>query len=444
MIRLTLPLVLYILPAVTVLTLLVPQKRKPLVLALGGLACVWLTGGSPALILLMCMTVSAWLVLRLLPVQQGAQGRRIKLRMYAGICLQFLFPVLGRLFLPGRAALLPLLILAMQNTEYICDRANKRVSIPGLFPFFCYSAEMPRLFAGPPLQADAAATMWQQRKQTAENLGSGAALYIRGLFQVTCLALPMQQLHRALSELIPEKTLLDEWLTVMVYYFMLYFSLKGAAQLGQGIAQMTGLIYPDSFDSPILAGTHYGFWTRFMVPVSAWAKRVLFPQHDADTGSYFARMLLIFCGIGLTVGSGICGLLWGICCALLLTAEHLLNPKWIAQIPIAARRVIVAVTLLIFLGMLRCGSLQQLVTFYSGFFGERGLAFSNTTGYLIKNYWFLILICIAALFPVRKTVTKHMEKNIARRIAAEILTVVLEFGMLAMSMAELMSSYLRG
>ena len=64
----TLPLVLYILPAVTVLTLLIPPKRKPIALALGGLCCVWMTGGFPALTLLMSMIVSAWLVLRLLPV----------------------------------------------------------------------------------------------------------------------------------------------------------------------------------------------------------------------------------------------------------------------------------------------------------------------------------------------------------------------------------------
>jgi len=440
----TLPLVLYILPAVTVLTLLIPPKRKPIALALGGLCCVWMTGGFPALTLLMSMIVSAWLVLRLLPVQQGADDRRTKLRMYAGISLQFLFPVLGKVLLPERMQIIPLLLLAMQNTEYICDRANKRVAIPGLFPFFCYSAEMPRLFAGPPLSSDAAAAMWQQRKQSAENLGSGAAVYIRGLFQVTCLAMPMQQLHRAMSELIVQKTLLDEWLTVIVYYFMMYFSLKGAAQIGQGIAQMCGLIYPESFDSPILAGTHYGFWTRFMAPFSDWTKRVLLPQFGDDTGSYLTRMLLIFCSIGLLFGSGIGGLLWGICCALLLTGEHLLNPKWIAQIPIAARRVVVAVTVLIFLGMLRCGSFSELFTFYSGFFGEHGLAMSNTTGYLIKNYWFIILLSFAALFPVRKTLTKHTEIHFVRRIAAEMLTVVLEFAMLAMSMAELMSSYLRG
>lgn len=442
----SLTMVLYVFPAATLLTLPVPQQKKPAVFALGGLCCVWLSGGFPALILMMCMMISAWLFLRLQPVQSGtpAQDRNARYRMYAGIAVQGIWLLLGKLLLSDSVLLIPLLICAMQHTEAICDRAHRRISAPGLFPFFCDSAEMPRLFAGPPMQTESSAAMRENRNLSAENIGNGASLYIRGLFQVSCLSLPMRSLCRTLNELVPEKTVLDEWLVLISFYLAVYFGLKGAAQIGQGIAQMTGLIYPDSFDSPVLAGTHYGFWTRFMKPFSDWIKRCLFPERSEKQSGYLTKLLLVFCTLGFLFGSGVCGILWGMFCALVLTAERQLNPKWIAQIPVAARRVLVAVVTLFALGMLCSGSPQEMFTHYSGLFGKNGLAPGSRTVYLFKNYWFSVLLCTAALFPVRNALKKYTDQNKRRRAAARILKVIPEFLMLALSMAELMSFYLRG
>ncbi len=437
-----LPMILYVLPVITVLAILVPPKRKPSVLALGGLSYVWLTGGFQALTLMLLMIVSAWLVLRLQPTRIGGiSNRRILSWMYAGVGIQILWLLAAKMLLSGMQ-LIPLILCAMQNTEYICARANRQVSVPGLFPFFCYSSEAPRLFAGPPMHPETAETMWQQRKFTSENVGAGAALYIRGLFQLACLALPMQQLHGALSELVQARTIADTWLLISAYFFSLYFGLKGAAQLGQGIALMIGLEYPDSFDSPILAGTQYGFWTRFMMPVSKWAERVLCPDRSADAFSYFARAALTMGGVGLMLGNGVCGMLWGVCSALLLTGERKLNPKWIAQIPIAARRVITTLLILFFLGLLRCGSISELFVFYGGIFGRNGLMFSSRAGYFIKNDWFTLLLCTAAMFPLRKMLLKYAEAKTWRRAAAQVIAVCMELTMTVMSMAELMSNYL--
>ncbi|MBR6107324.1 MAG: hypothetical protein IKQ39_04870 [Oscillospiraceae bacterium] len=438
----SLPMILYVLPVITVVTIAVPPKRKPLVLALGGLSYVWLTGGFQALTLMLLMIVSAWLVLRLQPTRIGGiSKRRILTWMYAGVGIQFFWLLAAKLLLP-EMQLIPLVLCAMQNTEYICARANRQVSVPGLFPFFCYASEAPRLFAGPPMHPETAENMWEQRKFSAENLGAGAAVYIRGLFQLACLALPMQHLHAALTALVPARTIADTWLLIAAYYFALYFGLKGAAQIGQGIALMIGLEYPDSFDSPILAGTQYGFWTRFMMPVSKWAERVLCADRTADAFSYFARAAVTMGGLGLMLGQGVGGMLWGVCSALVLTGERMLNPKWIAQIPIAARRVVTAVLMLFFLGLLRCGSVSELFSFYGGIFGKNGLMFSSRAAYFIKNNWFTLLLCAAAALPLRKMLLKYAEEKKWRRTAAQVIAVCMELTMTVMSMAELMSNYL--
>jgi len=442
MLLISLPIILYILPVIIIITLVVPPKQKRLDLSLGGLVYIGMTGGFQALILFLLMLVSSWMILRLQPSASGENNTRSLGWMYAGIGLQFLWLMLGKLLLSG-AQLIPLILCAMQNTECICARAGHRIPIPALFQYFCYSTEAPRLLAGPPMHPDAVDTMWKKQTADEKNIGSGAALLIRGIFQNACLSLPMMHLHSELSELVHEKTIFDTLLLISVFYLALYFSYKGAAQMGQGIVMMIGLKYPESAEPPVFAGTFREFWTRLLNPFTQWTQRVFHPEKAADSASYFARAVLVFGGVGLLLGNSIGGLLWGVSCALLLTAERMLNPKWIQQIPLAARRLVIAFLVLFCLGMLRSSSLSDLFGFYGDLFGRNGLTISGTTLYFIRNNWFTLLFCLAALFPVRRTILSHSQKTSFRRFVFMIFAFCADMLMLTMSMAELMSHYLR-
>lgn len=435
----SLPTILYLLPLFTIITAIVPGQWKPLSLSIGGLTVVLCLGGFPSMLLMMFSVCSAWLVLRVQPPRSGEHRHRAGFWFCAGVLLQFFWLLLGKLLL-GSIQTIPLLICTLQSIECLHARADRRIHIPGLYLFFCYQCDMTRLFAGPVLSFSEYEACRAGRKVTAERLGEGASLCIRGIFQLVCLSLPMQALHAQLVPGTVVRTVFDAVLALAAFFFAVYYALKGAAQLGQGIAAMLGFAYPDSFDAPIAALSLRDFWKRFMISIHDWADRVLL--HDLsenDPGAYFVRTAILLGGIGLLVRSG-GGMLWGVFMALLLTAERRLSPAYGSRLPSPAKRLLTAFLLLFSLGFAG-NSITGSFSFYGALFGFGGVAFSETAGYLMRTSWLAGFFCIAGLFPFRR-MTENLSNTYLRFVRA-VCRAAAEISMLLLAYAELLSQYIR-
>lgn len=438
----SLPVLLYVLPVFSLLTAISHPHWKPDALALGGLCLVWVTGGFPALILLGLSVSLTWLVLRLSPRETKKHRRRARIWLTCGIFLQILLLLLARLLL-GSQPLLPLLLCTLQGTECLCAHTKGRMKIPPLLTFFCYQCDMTRLPGGPVLQYPAYGEMLAGRSVSGKRLGQGASLCIRGLFLLVCLSLPMQAIHAEMASGGLVRTALDAVMLMLVFYMTLYYRLKGTAQIGQGIALMLGYTLPDSFDQPILADSMQNFWSRFLVPMHDWAKRVLLPD-DApyDPAGYFAKTALLFGGIGLLFGSGVCGLIWGVCTAAYLTFEYTRKKrkKHAALLPAAARSVLTAAAVLLGMGMMGSRTPVDAFGCYTALLCFNGIPLSERTAYLLTTNWVPFMIALAGLFPLKKLLPEPSGWSRWLRMFCQ---PAAELVMLLFSFAELLSRYLR-
>ena len=441
----TLPVLLYLIPAAVLLTAVVPPKWKQTALALGGLGLISAVGGITALTLLLLLIFGAWFTLRVQPVRSGVHHHRADLWQYFGIGFQVLLLALGVFLLDDPVLMIPLALTVLQNTECIMSHADRHFSAPALLPFLCYSTELPRLFAGPVLTFPEYTKIWETRRITAETVGKGAGLCIRGLFQLVCLAMPMQSLSEELSAGTVLQTAADTWFALPVFYFTCYYGFKGAAQLGQGIAAMLGLSYPDSFRSPIFATSLQDFFRRFLISLSNWGERVLRISRAHDAGGYFVRTALILGGIGFLTGSHALGLLWGILTACILIAEYSFRKRIQDALPPPLRACLTALILLAGLGLLRCESFSEAVSFYTACIGVNGVPISGTVWYYMTANWVLLLICTVGLFPVRDGLKTLMQKSGMHLAAVPVwfFAALLELLMLLLSLSELLSRYLR-
>lgn len=432
----SLPMILYVLPLVVLAAAIVPPQRKRDVLALGGVAAVWMTGGFPAMILLLISVFGTWLMLRLSP-QKSAESRRAWL--YAGIALQFFLLVLGRLMLTDQQ-LIPLLICMMQNMECLTEYTGGSFSIPALHAFFCYQLDVTRLPAGPLLRYADAEALHANRRVSAERIGRGASRCIRGLFQLVCLALPMYSVQ-AVLRVGTVRTAADALLSALSWYFGLYYGLKGTADIGRGIANMLGFPLPHSFDAPILADSLQDFRRRFLRPLYDWTERVLLRGERYDAAGYFSRMALLLGGLGFLFGSSRGGgVIWGVTAAALLTAEHI-RPLT-RSLPIQARRLVTAAVLVLGAGMLCGDTLFACFSFYAALLGINGIAPGDTAGYLIQTNWAVLLLCIIGLFPIGKML-RHPPRGRLLRILMLCCKAAAELFMLLAAYSGLLSRYLR-
>lgn len=437
----SLPVILYVLPLFFLFTAISHPFWKQDALAVGGLAVVYMTGGYPALILLGLSVSLTWLILRLSPRKADGHLHRAELWLYVGVGLQALILLLGRILL-GNQPLLPLFICALQGVECMSEHANNRLKIPPLHAFFCYQCDMTRLPAGPVLSFPDYEKMVAERSVSAEKVGRGASMCIRGLFQLVCLSLPMQALHAQLASGGTIRSALDAGVMMLVFYMMLYYRLKGTARIGQGIAAMLGYDIEDSFQDPVLASSLHEFWERFLVPMHQWTKRVLLPdQTEKDPAGYFARTALLFGGIGLLFGSSGCGMIWGVGTALCLTAEHRLEQKTkLKQLPVTARRLLTVAVVLLGMGMMGSRTLFDSFGCYGALLCINGIPLTDRTGYLLGTNWVAFLIAFAGLFPLKRLLPE--QKNWSRGVR-KVFAPAAELAMLLFSFTELLSRYLR-
>ena len=437
----SLPVMLYVLPAFALLTAFLRPQRKRDALALGGLCLVYVTGGTPALILLSISVSLTWLVLRLSPRKTGRHPHRTELWMYCGIGIQVLILLLARMLL-GSQPILPLLLCTLQGTECLTQHAARKLKTPPLHSFFCYQCDMTRLPGGPVISFPAYEKLLSERSVSAKRIGEGASLCIRGLFQLVCLSLPLQTVHAQIASGGYVQTALDSVALMLVFYMTLYYRLKGTALIGQGIARMLGYELPDSFDHPVLADSMQAFWARFLVPMQQWTKRVLLPENaEYDPAGYFARTAVLFGGIGLLFGRGSCGLIWGVCAAVFLTAERFRRQKRrFGLLPVTARRVLTAAAVLLSMAMLGSETLYDAFSCYRALLCINGIPLSDRVGYLLGTNWMPFCIAIAGLFPLRQLLPEQKARS---RVLRTVCQSAAELAMLLFSYAELLSRYLR-
>ncbi len=394
------------------------------------------------MILLLLSVWTSWLILRLQPVKTPEHYHRAKIWLYTGIGIQTVLLLLSRLILSDMQ-LIPLVICALQGMECISAHADNRMPIPALFSFVCYQCDMTRLPAGPVLSYPAAETIRAQRKVTAETIGQGAARCIHGLFQLVALSMPMYAMQAQMKTGTVLQTAADAVIASICFYFCLYYGLKGTARIGQGIAQMLGYTLPDSFDTPLLADSLQDFRKRFLTPLYEWTERVLFSgSEEIDAAGYFARMALLLVGFGLAFGRGGSGMVWGVLAALLLTAEHHTPQKKPGAIPVQIRRILVAFAVLLSIGLLRCKTISECISFYGALLGFSGTTLSSAVSYLINENWLILLICTAGLFPLHRLRGRLPESKPLRLLLMSGKGIA-ELMMLLWAYSELLSSYLR-
>lgn len=430
----SLPMILYILPLFTLAAALVPAARKQGVLALGGVAVVWATGGFPAFLLMLLQVSISWLILRLAPKRDGEHHHRADLWLYIGIGIQPVFLILGKLLL-SRMLLIPMLFCALQSIECLTLHADRKMSVPALYDFLCYQYDMTRLPAGIVLSFSEAESLQQSRKISAGMVSSGASKCIRGLFRFVCMALPMYTVVSALTPV----TVFDALFKALCFVFMLYHGLGGLSRIGQGIAQMLGIKLPDCFNEPLLAQSPRELRERFFTPLYAWSERMLMQQEKLEPAGCFLRLSVLLGGIGLLLGHSGCGLSWGVLAAGILTYDICRPERRTKHLPMQLRSFLTALLALVSTGFLCSSSLTDSFSFYGALIGISGVSFSDTAGYLARTNLIPMLFCAAGMIPLRG----RLKRLGGGGLPVRILRAAAELILLLAAYSELLSRYLR-
>lgn len=444
MILLSLPLLLGIIPLTVLAAVLMPVRRRPFVLAAGGLAAVYTGCGLPVLLLTVSSVCAGWLCLRL---QKTAQQHRAAAVVWltVGTAVQAALLPLGRLLADSPAKRIPLLLCILQAVGCMTARYIGKLSPQPLASYTCYQCALPRLIGGPVLSYQHAEEIAAGCSRSARRAGEGALHFTAGLFQLVMLAAPLFAMHREMTESRAAVSSADVWLLLIVFYCAAYYAVRGAAELCRGIAALTGYALPQQSCTPLKAHTPLGFCSRWYRSAAEWFRRILLRDaQTADNTSYFARLLLMLCGIGMLLGRGwATGVFWGAYMALILLVERILTHRGMHAAK-GVSRFITAVLMLFGCCLLQAPTVSEFYGNAADLLGRNGLLPSGKAVYTFRNHWLPLLTAAVGLLPLREFLRSQLERRAWLRGISYVLIPVCEAAVLLISLTELLADRLRG
>lgn len=336
----SLPFLYGFLPCVLLVYVLSPRRWRNGVLFLFSL--LFYAWGEPRYVLLMLLSIGqGYLFGRLIERFRGdAQRARLCLIASAVLSLGLLgvfkyadfflssFHAVTGLPVPLLGLTLPIGIsfYTFQVLSYVID--VYRGTVPAqrsLLKLATYVALFPQLIAGPIVRYADVEQELTTRRTTLEDAAVGARRFVLGLAKKVLLANTLFELVTAFGES-TQPSVLFAWMYAAACSLQIYFDFSGYSDMAIGLGRIFGFHFPENFQYPFISGSITEFWRRWHRSLGSWFRDYVYIPlggNRVSTARWIRNLFLVWGLTGLWHGAAWNFVLWGLCFAVLLTAEKL-------------------------------------------------------------------------------------------------------------------------
>ncbi len=405
----------FFLPAVLVIYLLVPKKIKNIILLAAGL--LFYSWGEPAYFWVM---IASSLVDYAAGIIMGKTEKRnvrraaLAVSMVADLGFLFVFKysgfvvrVINSVFHVGLAEPdLPLPIgisfYTFQSMSYTIDVYLGKVKVQKNFiNYLTYVSLFPQLVAGPIVRYNEVADDLTDRKTTADGIGEGAGLFIKGLAKKVLIANNIGALWTQVKGMdFSSISVLTAWLGILAFTFQIYFDFSGYSDMARGLGKMFGFNFPVNFDHPYQAKSITEFWRRWHITLGSWFRTYLYiPLGGNRKGKArtYINLLIVWLLTGFWHGASFNFIFWGLFYGVLIIAERLGFRKVLEKLPSAVSRAYTFFMVMTGWAMFDLDTMQDFFRYIGAMFGAAGCGLADSLSlYQLASYGIMFIICIFA------------------------------------------------
>ncbi len=246
--------------------------------------------------------------------------------------------------------MLPLGISFFTFTQiaYLVDQRVGLAEDLGLITYTVFVTFFPHLIAGPILhirEIGPQLTDRLRRTLTAERIAAGLLLFTMGMVKKTWIADPLAPVVETGYGHVDLLSGPAAWVVIFAYSLQLYFDFSGYSDMAIGLAELFGIEFPVNFNSPYKARGAIDFWQRWHMTLSRYLTLLLYSpiamwvtRRRASAGLpisaravkeplAFLQMIVFPTAVTMTIagvwhGAGLQYLVFGLCHAFLLIANH--------------------------------------------------------------------------------------------------------------------------
>ncbi|MFN0123110.1 MAG: MBOAT family O-acyltransferase, partial [Blastocatellia bacterium] len=255
------------------------------------------TGVWP-LILLLSLSLSDFMLTRLMPVARDQQTRRMLLMLalakdIGALCVfkyaNFLLDTAGsvtRIYglewqTPHLSLLAPLGIsfFVFQSLACVIDvYRGDQEPVDSWIDYLAFTLFFPTIVAGPILRAKQFLPQLRARL-TLDAQAGGVALFLIALGLLKKIAVADYLASNFVDRVFdfPERfSALENWMAFYGYALQIYCDFSGYSDLAIGVAMLLGIALPANFDTPYRARSLPEFWRRWHISLSTWLRDYVF------------------------------------------------------------------------------------------------------------------------------------------------------------------------
>ena len=354
---------------------------------------------------------------------------------------------LFQVHIPYRELALPIGIsfYTFQELSYIIDVYRGKVKAQhSLVDFALYVSLFPQLIAGPIVCYEEIEEQLSSRKISARKLGNGAMLFIVGLAKKVILANTMGEIFEQITSTATSNlTVLMAWLGCITYAFQIYFDFSGYSDMAIGLGRMFGFEFRKNFDIPYVSKSVTEFWRRWHISLSSWFREYVYIPlggNRVTISRNILNLMIVWALTGMWHGAAWNFIVWGLYYGVILVFEKYVWGAIVDSLPAALQHVYALVLILVGWVFFFSPSLGAAIRYLFAMVGGGAGFVDREVFFVIFTHWLFYLLAVIASTAVGGKLLKKI-LNCSRKSAVRTaVTIVVFFGMLAVSVAYLITS----
>ena len=425
------------LPIMLAVYYIAPPQWKNLLLLAGSL--IFYAWGEPVYIILMILSILlnyfCGMDIENKSENEAKAKRSLVFAITVNIVLLVFFKYFGFLVestntlfgisIPYRELALPIGIsfYTFQEISYIVDVYRGKVKAQqSLVKYALYVSMFPQLVAGPIVCYGDIEKQLTARKISGRKLGQGAMLFIIGLSKKAVLANTLGKIFEEISSTSASNlTVLMAWLGCITYAFQIYFDFSGYSDMAIGLGRMFGFEFKKNFDVPYISKSITEFWRRWHISLSSWFREYVYIPlggNHVTISRNIVNLLIVWMLTGMWHGAAWNFVAW-----------------WPSVLQHIYALVLVLVGWVFFFSPSLGAALRYLFAMVGG---GAGFA-SKEVFFVILTHWLFYLLAVIGSTTLGSRMLRAILNVSENHTVRIVITLVVFFGMLAISVAYLIA-----
>ena len=206
-----------------------------------------------------------------------------------------------------------------------------------------------------------------------------------------------------------------------------------------GLGRIFGFHFPENFNYPYISKSITEFWRRWHISLSSWFRDYVYIPLGGNRKNVYLNLAIVFLLTGVWHGAAWNFIVWGFYYGVLLVMEKYVWGSEVDRLPSPLRRIYTAVCVLVGWVFFFSPSLGAAFRYLGAMVGTGAGLLDAGAGYVCFSHWLYYLLAVVGMSAFGGRLLRRIISLPESETARTVVAGILFFGMMAISVAFLVT-----